>query len=237
MTNAKGLLRLNLGCGLQTADGWINVDGSWNARLAKHPRLRRLLASLHLMAKDKSEIPWSSKIFIHDIREPLPFPDGSASAVYASHVLEHLYVEEGRNLIKESFRVLAPGGVLRVVVPDLNAIMLEYMGERPFGELSAEMASLTPADRVNQRLLMRWPSPAGGNLLYRIYNSWQDFHTHKWMYDSISLAALFESVGFAEVQPKTSGQSKIANIEEVEDPSRILNGGGICVEGVKLLRS
>ncbi|HTQ60795.1 MAG TPA: methyltransferase domain-containing protein [Candidatus Solibacter sp.] len=233
MTQANGLLRLNLGCGLRTVDGWINVDGSWNARLAKHPLLRRLLASLHVITKDKSEIPWSAKILIHDIRKPLPFPDGSANAVYASHVLEHLYVEEGRNLIQESFRVLAKGGVLRVVVPDLNAILREYLGEHPFGELSAEMASLCPADRVNQRLLMRWPSPSGGSLFYRIYNSWQDFHTHKWMYDSNSLAALIESVGFAEVQPKTSGESRIENVDEIEEPSRILNGGGICVEGVK----
>ncbi|MGB2591794.1 MAG: methyltransferase domain-containing protein [Candidatus Acidiferrum sp.] len=233
MTQAKELLRLNLGCGLRTGDNWVNVDGSWNARLAKRPLLRRLLASLHIIAKDKSEIPWSTKIFIHDIRKPLPFPDGSANAVFASHVLEHLYIEEGRDLIRESFRVLAKGGVLRVVVPDLNAILREYFGERPFGELCPEMASLSPADRVNQRLLMRWPSPSGGNLFYRIYNSWQDFHTHKWMYDSNSLAALFESVGFAEVEPKTSGQSKIDRIEEVEDPSRILNGGGICIEGVK----
>jgi predicted SAM-dependent methyltransferase len=63
----------------------------------------------------------------------LPFPDGSAAAIYASHVLEHLYFEEGRQLIRESFRVLSGGGLLRIVVPDLNAIVREYLGERPFG--------------------------------------------------------------------------------------------------------
>ncbi len=233
MPQANHLTRLNLGCGLQTSDDWINIDGSWNARLAKHPSFRRLLSSLQIIAKDKSEIPWSPKIFIHDIRKPLPFPDESASAVYASHVLEHLYFEQARNLIREAFRVLAGGGVLRIVVPDLRAIVQEYLGERPFGPLSAEFASLSPADRLNHRLLMHWPTPPSGRLLYRIYNSWQDFHSHKWMYDSDSLIGLFEGQGLVEVQPMDSHQSRIEDIAKVEDPSRILNGGGICIEGVK----
>ncbi|HEV2289036.1 MAG TPA: methyltransferase domain-containing protein [Candidatus Acidoferrales bacterium] len=233
MPRPKDLLRLNLGCGLQVADEWVNVDGSWNARLARYPALRRLLSSLHIIARDKSEIPWDSKIFIHDIRKPLPFPDDSVSAVYASHVLEHLYVEEGRSLIRESFRVLASSGILRVVVPDLNAIVREYLGERPFGQLSDDLASLNPADRLNQRLLMRWPTPGKNGLLYRIYSSWQDFHSHKWMYDTDSLVALFQTEGFVEVQSKDCHNSRIDDIGKVENPSRILNGGGICVEGVK----
>jgi SAM-dependent methyltransferase len=101
------------------------------------------------------------------IRKPLPFPDGSASVIYASHVLEHLYFEEGKRLIREAFRVLDAGGILRVVVPDLNTIVQEYLGERPFGQLSGEFGSLRPADLVNHRLLMYWPTAPTGNLLYR----------------------------------------------------------------------
>jgi predicted SAM-dependent methyltransferase len=230
---AKKSLRLNLGCGLQTPDGWVNVDGSWNARLAKRPLLRRLLTSMHFIAKDKSDIPWSSSIFIHDIRKPLPFPDGAASAIYASHVFEHLYFEEGKRLMHEAFRVLGAGGVLRVVVPDLNAIVREYLGERPFGELSAEFGSLKPADRVNHRLLMHSPNSPGGNLLYRIYNAWQDFHSHKWMYDADSLISLFEAEGFANARRRGCRESQIADVDRVEDQSRILNGAGVCIEGVK----
>jgi len=86
-------IRLNLGCGLQAPLGWINVDGSWNARLAKYRRLRRMLSSFRLLPADKLEIPWSPSILIRDVRKPLPFPDGSVTAVYASRVLEHLYRE------------------------------------------------------------------------------------------------------------------------------------------------
>lgn len=225
-------IRLNLGCGLLAPQGWVNVDGSWNARLAKHTFVRRMLSSLHILPPGKKEVPWSSSIFIHDVRKPLPFPDGSATAIYASHVLEHLYFQEARKLLLESFRVLATGGVLRVVVPDLKAIVEEYLGERPFGSLSGGMAALRPADRFNQRLLMRASEPPS-SLPYRIYEAWQDFHSHKWMYDRDSLAVLFQWAGFVNVQPKECHVSCIDNIQAVEDKSRVLNGAGICVEGIK----
>jgi len=228
-----GTVRLNLGCGLLAAPGWINIDGSWNARLAKHPFLRRTLAKLGILSREKSEIPWASTIFIHNIRKPLPFPDNCASAIYASHVLEHLYFEEGRQLIQESFRVLCGEGILRIVVPDLHTIVREYLGERPFAPLSTEMEALRPADRFNQRVLMRWPTPSSRNLFYRIYDAWQDFHSHKWMYDADSLMALLSKCGFVNIARKDCFESRIADIRALEDRSRILDGAGICVEGVK----
>jgi predicted SAM-dependent methyltransferase len=226
-------LRLNLGCGLLTHPSWINVDGSWNARLAKYPFLRKSLSSLQVLPKERKEVPWNPDIFLHDVRKPLPFPDGSAEAVYASHILEHLYREQGHQLILESYRVLVPGGIVRVVVPDLHAIVREYLGDRPFGEVSAMEKDLPPADLLNERLLMRWPSPSKRNFILRIYEAWQDFHSHKWMYDEASLASLLKSVGFVDLGRRNYAESKIPNITDVEDPSRIVNGAGVCLEGCK----
>jgi len=199
----------------------------------KTPFLRRTLAKLGILSREKSEIPWASTIFIHNIRKPLPFPDNCASAIYASHVLEHLYFEEGRRLIQESFRVLSGAGILRIVVPDLHIIIREYLGERPFAPLSTEMEALRPADRFNQRLLMRWPTPSSRNVFYCIYDAWQDFHSHKWMYDADSLMALLSKCGFVNVEGKDCFESRIADIRALEDRSRILDGAGICVERVK----
>lgn len=233
MQPSNSHLLLNLGCGLLTHASWVNVDGSWNARLAQHRFLRKTASWLHVLPAEKAQVPWSGDIVVHDIRKPLPFPDGAADAVYASHVLEHLYREEGRQLIRESYRVLAPGGIIRVIVPDLHAIVREYMGDRPFGELSPTQKALPAADLLNERLLMRWPSPSRQNLVLRIYEAWQDFHSHKWMYDEQSLACLLNSAGFVDVVRREYAQSCIANITQVEDPSRILNGAGVCLEGRK----
>jgi predicted SAM-dependent methyltransferase len=232
MQKRNNPIRLNLGCGLMTPQGWINIDGSWNARLAKHPFLRRTLTTLGFLTKEQLGIPWDSGVFIHDIRKPLPFDDECATAVYASHVLEHLYFEEGQQLIREAFRVLEGGGILRVVVPDLHALAEEYLGKREHKN-GTDNEEQPAADRFNQQILMRWPSPTSYGFFYRIYAAQMDFHSHKWMYDLDSLSRLFQKVGFEQVQGRNPQESAIDGIHAVEDPSRIVNGAGVCVEGVK----
>jgi ubiquinone/menaquinone biosynthesis C-methylase UbiE len=225
--------RLHLGCGLNTPSGWINLDGSWNARLAKYPFIRKLLRTLHIVPASQLDIPWDPNTFIHDVRKPLPFQDNSFRAVYASHLLEHLYLEEAKRLLKECLRVLRPGGVLRMVVPDLRTIILEYMGEKPFGNPMHDVEPVSRADQLNWRLLLRTPEPPSGNLLYRLYTALYDFHLHKWIYDADSLIVYFKWAGFVNVQEMQFHQSRIEGIEKIELPERVLNGEGICVEGIK----
>jgi hypothetical protein len=119
--------KLHLGCGLNTPEGWINLDGSWNAWLSKYPLLKNFIKSLHIISQEKAEIPWSPDIISHDVRKPLPFKKNYFSAIYTSHLLEHLYFEEAKSLLKECFRVIRKNGVLRVVVPDLKAIIHEHI--------------------------------------------------------------------------------------------------------------
>lgn len=90
---------LNVGCGAHFHPDWCNID---------------LVAS-------------RPEVIQHDIRQGLPFDDNSFDGVYHSHVLEHLTPEQGRKLIQECGRVLIPGGVLRIVVPDLERIAQLYL--------------------------------------------------------------------------------------------------------------
>jgi len=66
-------------------------------------------------------------IFHYDIRNPLPYPQNTFNVVYCNHVAEHLTPDEGLNLVKDLYRVLEPGGVCRVVVPDLELAATEYI--------------------------------------------------------------------------------------------------------------
>lgn len=84
-----------------------------------------------------------------DIREPLPCPAGTFDATYSSHVLEHLTPAAGRALLGEQFRVLKPGGVCRVVVPDLETICREYLRC-----LEAAAAQPTPAAVLRYRWML-----------------------------------------------------------------------------------
>ena len=98
--------RLHLGCGLNTPEGWIHLDGSWNARLAKRPFLRKIMKTFHFLPEDRKDIPWRPDILIHDLRRTLPFKDDSTQSIYSSHVLETMYLREEKTLLKECLRVL-----------------------------------------------------------------------------------------------------------------------------------
>lgn len=71
--------------------------------------------------------PPEAGIHQRDIRQPLPFPDQVFDAVYANHVLEHLTPAEGSRFVGELLRMLKPGGICRIVVPDLESTCREYL--------------------------------------------------------------------------------------------------------------
>lgn len=97
--NAAGLTLLNLGCGARRHPAWTNTD----------------LA------------PTGADVLSVDLRKRLPFPDQEFDAVYASHVLEHLTPQEAKQLLVEVRRVLRAGGIARLVVPDLEGIVRDYL--------------------------------------------------------------------------------------------------------------
>ncbi len=111
---------LHLGCGATTPSEWLNVDGSLHAALARRPRTRKVLTALRLIPRREGATQWSTSVVRHDLRKPLPWADGAFRAVYASHTLEHLHLNEARQLLRECVRVLRPGGICRMVVPDLE---------------------------------------------------------------------------------------------------------------------
>jgi predicted SAM-dependent methyltransferase len=90
---------LNVGCGERGHPDWINLD--------LHPRRP------HTLRHDAAAAP-------------LPFAPGSFAAVYLSHVLEHVPAERASFVLVECRRVLRPGGILRIVVPDLEQIASLY---------------------------------------------------------------------------------------------------------------
>jgi SAM-dependent methyltransferase len=92
-------LLVNIGCGAVFHKDWVNLDVA-----PSDPAVRR----------------W-------DARSGLPFDDGAVVACYASHVLEHLSKVEASRLLAECQRVLRPGGVIRLVVPDLEGIARHYV--------------------------------------------------------------------------------------------------------------
>jgi predicted SAM-dependent methyltransferase len=90
---------LNLGCGRRFHSSHVNVDF----------------------------VPYSDEVQQGDLTRGLNFPDACFDVVYHSHVLEHLDLSSGLRFLRECARVLKPGGIIRVVVPDLERLAAEYL--------------------------------------------------------------------------------------------------------------
>lgn len=224
--------RLNLGCGPNAPSSWLNVDGSWNAWFSHHENMRRALETLGFINTANRGAQWNVKPIVHDLGKPLPFRDNTFTAVYASHVLEHLYLVEAQQLLSECNRVAKPGGVVRIVVPDLNSMVREYVQGKNGGSDSCSKKT-SAADHLNERLGFRGAARPAGNPIFKFYAIWKDFHSHKWMYDSESLRCYMERAGLSAVRERGYLESEIPGIEGIEQAERVLDGAGICVEGKK----
>jgi predicted SAM-dependent methyltransferase len=130
------------------------------------------------------------------VKKGLPFADQSVSCIYSSHTFEHFSWAESLAVAKECFRVLRPGGVLRVVVPDLQLIAREYLRD------SDPMAS----HRFVDRLLLR----------HTIHDLFHRGAHHSQMFDESSLIALLRQGGFEQPAVSSFMQSRIADITLVE---------------------
>jgi SAM-dependent methyltransferase len=109
-------LLLNLGCGDRTDPAWVNIDQSARGRLRAIPGIRRLVGG----PNPPGYVNW-------DLRRGIPCADGAAAVAYASHMLEHLQQPEADAFLREAYRVLQPGGIARIVVPDLEQLARDYL--------------------------------------------------------------------------------------------------------------
>lgn len=142
-------MNLNLGGGNQHIAGYQNVDLTPSADC------------IH----DLSCMPW-------------PFEDASADALIASHILEHFEKADGQLFLRECYRILKPGGILAIAVPDMDRFIEAKLAgdDAPLGGyLWTDLNYLLGGDASELNLHMR----------------------HRYMYTWESLAWTLECTGFA----------------------------------------
>jgi|SRR5579883_1442186 predicted SAM-dependent methyltransferase len=206
------MLKLNLGCGSHIPNGWVNVDYAMGAWIAKLPILSTINKKLKIINFD-----WSDRIFIHDLRKQFPWADNSVDVIYSSHTLEHLSKSEGRHFLRECHRVLKPNGIIRIIVPDLRAIIDKYTQ----GKIAA--------DQVLDELYVSYESPRDGALKRRLAPFIR--FPHKCMYDTPTLLRIFSEMGF-EGTSKGAFESEIDDVRVIEQLDR--TDEAVIVEGKKI---
>jgi len=130
-----------------------------------------------------------------DMTKPFPFSDNSFQYIASEHSIEHIKYEEGKRALKECWRVLAPGGLLRISTPDLALLAATLTGDgQQIRSVLLEYATL-----CDQPPEMAMPA----FLLNNEFRAWG----HQFVYDSSTLVCLLAEAGFAEITRHPVGAS------------------------------
>jgi len=116
-------------------------------------------------------------------------------------MLEHLDKNEVAKFLKEAFRMLRPGGIVRIAVPDIKKQVTRYIESSDADALiEATHLCVSRPRSLAQRLRL---------LLVRTRH-------HQWMYDGNSLSSLLQRHGFVKAEVMHAGQTNIHMYEPLD---------------------
>ncbi len=173
---------IQFGCGLCAPPTWRNFDAGPAFWLEKNlPVLRSTLVRRGFPNYPKN-------IEYGDVIVGLPVAARSAQAVYCSHVLEHMALDEMRRTLANVFGYLRPGGIFRLVVPDLQSLATRYTARQ----------SADAAIRFMQEACLGETQSANGvgGILKALFGRSQ----HLTMWDYKGMAAELEQAGFTRIR-------------------------------------
>ncbi len=143
-----------------------------------------------------------------DVITGLPVDPGSARAVYSSHVLEHLSLDEFRIALRNVYSYLAPGGVFRLVVPDLESLARRYLDNPDPDAASRFMEESYLGEKATVRGMSALPRMLFGR------------SKHFWMWDYKNFELELRAAGFTSIRRAAFGDSPDPNFTDVESPGR-----------------
>ena len=197
--------RLNLGCGTSAVSGWVNIDRSPGMLLDRVRPLKRLLRKANVLS-EAHMAEWPLGISRIDVRKGLPYPDGAVDAIYSSHMLEHIYLNEAKVLLSEAFRVLRPGGVIRLALPDAERLVRSFLED-------VDRDPAQSALRFNAGL-WTYPSerPAAPARLAAIFGA----NVHRWQPTEGLTRSMLQEAGFQEIERRNYREGLLPDLERVE---------------------
>ncbi len=209
-------LYVQYGCGKSAPDDWVNFDVSPTLRIQKAPILGLLL-------KSQLDVEFPKNVVYGDIIKGLPNikPD-SCDGVYCSHVLEHLSLEDFHTALRNTYKILKPGGVFRCIVPDLEFAIQQYISELKSDSKNAN------SNFLKYTYLGQKSTPKG--IKARLKSLFGNDY-HRWMWDHPSLTAQLENAGFKNVRTVRYGDYLDNMFEKVEYENRLINA--VALECVK----
>jgi len=174
---SHSIRKLQLGTGINKLEGWFNTDIT----------------------------PSSPEVFFLDSTKTFPFEDTTFHYIFSEHHFEHITYDEGSQTLRECYRVLLPGGKIRIATPNLAALIGLY----------------TPTPNRLQQHYIRFitdaflPMARGYTPAFVINNAFRNWG-HQFLYDQATLQTAMEDAGFVDITPVTPGESTDEHLHNIE---------------------
>lgn len=203
--NTHEVRKLQIGTGGNPLPGWLNTDLE----------------------------PTAAEVAYLDATKPFPMKDESFSSVFSEHMIEHITYKDGLFMLQEVYRVLKPGGKVRIATPDIKQIIalytpvkneaqkqyLTWSAKEHMGLYSPEKSPLQKHrrewDLAHEHITRFFPDPAQDSACFVVNNFFRSYG-HLFLYDEQTLAAALAAAGFTDVvrcQPGESGDDALSGLE------------------------
>jgi predicted SAM-dependent methyltransferase len=205
---------INLGCGVDNPPGWLGIDGGVYLLFKSVPQaITKMLWNLFNMSNRYTFESYFGKIYSinvihHDLLDGIPLRENTVPAIYSSHFFEHLYKQDALRLINECYRVLQPGGIIRICVPSLES-EVNRIKEAVLAYENGDIEKIQPF--VTSEL-------AGFT---------NKFSVHKYIYNYSALEKALSIAGFVNMSEQSAGKGNIRDVDKLDIR------GGLFVEAMK----
>ncbi|HMO50441.1 MAG TPA: methyltransferase domain-containing protein [Kiritimatiellia bacterium] len=194
--------KIHAGCGKYRVPGWLNIE----------------LMSLTEIPYGKLIHAGDAYLLNFDLTAGIPVADNQATHLYNSHFIEHLTLEQGRRFLSEAYRILKPGGRIRITCPALDVYVKHYQARdqeyfRRVYQAGASFPGLvTP-----------------GHILMGQMHGWG----HQWIYDHESMAYELQHVGFKDIITSAFRASDFPDLDQLEPDTEARTIQSLYMEGYK----
>lgn len=190
--------KLHIGCGDRVLSGWLNSDYYTK----------------------------SGNIIHLDATKAFPFKSQQFDYVFSEHMIEHISYLDGQNMLMEAFRVLKPGGKLRISTPDMSFLIDLYRTDR--AKLQNEYI-----EHSTNKYISYAPFYDATFVINNYVRAWG----HKFIYSEKVLRHSMEKAGFKEIARFSVNESQDENLSNLENvdrkPAGMIKMETLVLEGAK----